>query len=401
MIRTALRRAEAAWPITVLAVVALGFAVRIAIIAHTRGGTDLRIYTYFSRLALHGVNPFRSPAHGLFPPVLGNSPPVEVAFFTGLLGIHDSPTTLRVVFALADAAVIWLIGMHFPRPPRWRLAMIVFYAFNPFVLFAWTAYSEDKTILFLGIAAWILALERGREGWAWAAGTGLAIFKFLGVFAAPSQALYAWRRSGRRAVIPVTAALAVYAVSNLPWFPASLRAFSRRDARLGIDPPIHASPTLLLSRIGLYTPVEAKVLTAVAVVLVFAVYVRRRLDIGEAVAWSLLAGYIFLPDDAFNRLLLVTLPFMLLAAFSARQWLAIWIVTCVDTLAGIIATHGVPHVLSGIGGALRSIFTREGTVPHVLWMNLLPGLVIALFLWNRARAEQQHQRQQQPQRRAA
>ena len=382
MIKASLRRAEEAWPLTVLVLVVLGFVVRIAIVAHSHGGTDLRIYTYFSRLALHGTNPFRPPANGAFPPVLGNSPPVEVAFFTGLLAIHDSPTTLRVVFALADAVVIWLIGMRFPRPRRWRLAFLAFYAFNPFVLFAWTAYAEDKTILFLGIAAWILALERGREWWAWAAGAGLAIFKFLGVFAAPAQALYSWRRSRRRALIPTSAALIAYAASNLPWFPASLHAFSRRDARLAINPPIHASPTLLLARLGLYAPVEAKVFTALAVVLVLGLYAARRIDIREAVAWSLLSGYIFLPDDAFNRLLLITLPFMLIASFSFWQWLAIWCLTCLETVGGIIATRGVPHALSGIGGALRAIFSHESTVRHVVWMNLLPVVVIVFYLWN-------------------
>jgi hypothetical protein len=159
---------RAAWRAAVIAIAVAAFLVRILIIAHSRGGDDLRMYTYFSRLALHGANPFAPPAHGLFPPVDGNNPPLEVAAFAGVLAIHDAPTTLRVVFALADAAIVAIVGLCYPRPRQWRSGFILFYAFSPFVLFAWTAFAEDKTVLFLGIVIWLLALERargGRRGW--------------------------------------------------------------------------------------------------------------------------------------------------------------------------------------------------------------------------------------------
>lgn len=372
----------AVWPAAVVLLALSAFLVRIVIFAHSRGGNDLRMYTYFSRLPLHGINPFASPRNGFFPPVDGNNPPLEVAAFAGLLAIHDSPTTLRVLFAVADAGVICLIGLCYPRSKRWRLAFLLFYAFNPFVLFSWTAFSEDKTILFLGIAAWILTLERGREWGAWAAATALTVFKFLGAFAAPVLALYSFRRSGRRALLPITTAIVVFLASNLPWFPRSLDAFSRRDTRLAFNSPIHASPTLLLARLGLYAPVEAKLLTAAGIAAVFAFFAVRWIDVRDAVVWSVLAGYIFLPDDAFNRLLLITLPFMLILEFSAGQWVAVWVVSCIAALAGVVATRGVPHALLPFDGVLRGLFAREGTVRHVLWMNLLPATVIAFYAAN-------------------
>jgi hypothetical protein len=376
-------RRPAGWRAGVIAVALGAFLVRLLIIAHSHGGADLRIYTYFSRLALHGLNPFALQPNEPIPLVDANSPPLEVAAFAALLAIHDSPTTLRVAFALADVAVVLLIGLRFPRPRRWRAAFIVFYAFNPFVLFSWTVFAEDKTLLFLGIAAWVLALERGREWTAWAAATALTVFKFLGAFAVPALALHSFRTRRWRALAPIGASLGIFLLSNLPWFPKSLDAFTRRDARLALNPPIHESPTLLLSRLGIYAPIEAKLLTAVAIVTVLGFFAARRIDICEAVVWSLFAGYVFLPDDPFNRLLLITLPFMLILDFSIARWIAIWVVSSVAALAGVVATRGVPHELSAIAGALRTLFAHEETVRLTLWMNLLPALVLAFYFADR------------------
>jgi hypothetical protein len=379
-------RRPRAWRAAVIAIAVGAFVVRILIIAHSRGGDDLRMYTYFSRLALHGANPFAPPAHGLFPPVDANNPPLEVGAFAAVLAIHDSPTTLRVLFALADAAVIAVVGLYYPRSRQWRSGFILFYAFNPFVLFAWTAFAEDKTILFLGIVAWLLALERGREWSAWAAATALTVFKFLGAFAIPALAVDSLRTRGRQALLPIGAFIAVFLLSNLPWFPNSLDAFSRRDTRLAINPPIHASPTLVLSRLGIYAPIEAKLLTAAAIAAVLAFFAARRIDIREAVVWSLFAGYAFLPDDAFNRLLLITLPFILILDMPPVRWLVLWIISGIAALAGVVATRGVPHALAALGGPLRTLFAHEGTLRHVLWINLLPGAVVAYYFIDRRRA---------------
>ncbi len=374
---------ERRWLIGVVALTLAAVAARLLIIAHTRGGEDLRMYTYFSRLPLHGINPFAPPAHGLFPPRDSNNPPLEVAFFTALLKLHDSPTTLRVTFVLADAATLLLIGLALARPRRWRLGLLLFYAFNPFVLIGFTAFAEDRTILFLGIVIWILALERGCEWGAWATAAVLGAFKFLGTFAAPAMALYSWRRSGRRGLVFVGAFALVLLLSNLPWFPHSLDAFPRRNGRLGIDPPLFASPTLLLSRIGVYAATEARIGLVVSILAVFALYAARRIEIREAVIWSILAGYLWLPDNPFSRLLLVTLPFLLLLRLTIARWIVLWVLTTIEALGAWTATRGVPHGLHWIAGPLRTVFAHEQTVRHVLWMNLLPALVIGLYLFDR------------------
>ncbi len=374
------------WRGTVIALTLAAVVVRLLIIAHSRGGEDLRMYVYFSRLPLRGINPFSPPLGGMFPAVDSNNPPVEVAVFTGLLWIHNSATMVRLLFVLADAAVLLVIGLAFDRPRRWRLGLMLFYGFNPFVLVAFTAFAEDKTLLFLGIACWVLALERDSEIGSWLAAAVLTAFKFLGAFAAPALALRSWRRDGSRAVIAIAAYAAVFLLSNLPWFPASLHAFSRRNVRLGIDPPIHASPWLLISRAGLYAPIEAKLALAASIATVLVLYALRRIEIREAVVFSLFAGYVFLPDDAFNRLILITLPFLLLLDLSWWRWAVIWIVTCFSALAAIVAVRGVPHELRFVAGALHGVFSsHEATVRHVLWMNVFPALVLGLYFYDRSR----------------
>jgi hypothetical protein len=381
-LRLSLRR-PGGWRLAVISITLLAVLVRLLIIAHSNGGSNLAIYTYFSRLAQHGANPFNPPAGGTIKSIYSNSPPLEVALFTALLAVHDSPSTLRLFFVLGDVAVLLLIGFCYPRPRSWRLGFMIFYAFNPFVLLAWTVYAQDKTWLFFGIAALLLALERGREWGAWWAATALAVFKFLGAFAAPALALHWFRRRRRWALLPVVAFVAVVVLSNLPWFPKSLDAFSRRDDLLNINPPIHVAPTLLLARIGIYAPVEAKLLPVAAAIVALVLYVMRRIDIREAMVWSLFAGYVFLPDTDFDRLLLITLPFLLMLELSVGRWVLVWIVSSVAALAGGVATHGVPHAFSGLAGTLHTVFSHEGTVRSVLWMNLLPALVVGCYLVDR------------------
>jgi hypothetical protein len=376
--------ATLSWYATLVGIGLAAFALRLLIIAHSHGGDDLRIYTYFSRLALHGLNPFAAPANGPISPAFSNSPPVEVAAFAGLLAIHDSPTTLRVAFALSDVMVLLLIGFRFPRPRRWRIAFMLFYAFNPLVLVAWTVFAEDKTLLFLGIVILLLSLERGREWAAWMATMALTAFKFLGAFVAPALALHSFRLDRRRGLMLAGAFVAVFLLSNLPWFPKSLDAFSRRDHRLGINPPGYASPTLLLSRLGVYAPLEVKIFTAAAILTVLALFLSRRVDAREAVVWSLFGGYAFLPDDAIDRLLLMTLPFMLILDLSPGDWIAIWLVSAVAALAAVVAERGVPHELAPIAGPLRAVFGAHGsTARHVLWMNVIPALVLLMYFRDR------------------
>jgi hypothetical protein len=373
------------WRVAVVVLAFFALLVRLLIAAHTRGGDDLRIYTYFGRLALHGNNPFAPPAGAPIPSTKSDNPPLEIAFFSGLLGLHDSPTTLRVVFALADTATILVVGLCFRRSRQWRAAFIVFYAFNPFVLVCWTGFAEDKTIVFLGIVVWLLALERARERVSWLAAIFVTAIKFVGALAFPVLALDSYRRRRWHALIPAAAFAICFGAGYLPWFPQSLHALTRRNNWLGVNPPIHASATILLARLGIYTPVEAELFTATALLAVFAWFAARASDTRTAVVWSLFAGTVFLPNNSFSRILLMTLPFIFLVRMTPSRWVTLWIISTVSAAAVVIATRGVPHVLSTIADPLQSLFAREATIRHALWVNLPLALMLVYYWSDRSR----------------
>lgn len=373
------------WRVAVITVAVLAFLVRLVLIAHSNGGSDLANYTYFARIALHGGNPFTPPAHGLFNASYANSPPIEFASFAGLLAIHDSATTLRVLFALSDLVTLLVIGFAFSWSQARRMALIVFYAFNPLVLLWWTYWGEDKTLLFLGIVVLLWALERDRTWIAWGAAAALAAFKFLGTFFAPVLAVHEFRKTRWRALGPIAAFLFVVLISNAPWFPQSLHAFTRRNDRLGFNPPLHISPTLLISRIGLYAPFEAQLLPALGALCVVVLLLVRRINVREAIVWSLFVSYVFLPDDDVDRLVLITLPFLLIMTISVLEWTAIWIVSLWATLASVVATKGVPHALHALRGPLQGVFSHEGTVRSVIWTCLPTAVVLAVYFRGRHR----------------
>jgi len=373
-------RGRIGWRTAIVMVAVAALLVRLLIIAHSRGGEDLRIYTYFARLGLHGHNPFAAPAGGAFPAVKGDNPPVEIALFAGLLALHDSPTTLRVLFASADAAVLLVLGLCFRRPQRWRMWFVLFYAFNPFVLVAWTGFAEDKTLVFLGIVILLLGLERGREWLSWTAAIVVTALKFIGAFALPVLAVYSFRRHRWRALVPVGTFVVCFGASYLLWFPKSVDTLTRRNGWLNVNPPIHASPTMLLARLGIYAPFEARLFTAVALLAVFAWFAARRINVEEAVVWSVFAGSVFLPNNSFSRILLFTLPFIFIVEMSTWRWAALWVVSTAAGVGAAVATRGVPHIVGFIAGPLHTIFAHEATIRHVLWVNAPLALLLA-FYW--------------------
>lgn len=375
----------ARWRWSVLGIAILALLVRALLIAHSHGGSDLRNYTYFARLALQGHDPYLPPAHGAFGATFADSPPLEYAAFSFLLRLHNSPTTLRVLFAFADAAVILFVGFRWPQPRSWRAAFIAFYALNPLVLISWTVYAEDKTLLFLGLAVVLLSVEQGRVLTSWLATAVLTAVKFLGAFLVPVLIVDTLRRHRARGLWFLMCFVILVAASSLAWFPHGLQAFVHRNGRLGNYLPIHSSPMLLVSRIGLYASFEPSLLAAVGLTTVVVLFLLRRLEMAEALALSLFSGYIFLPDDSFGRLLLITLPFLLLVRPTQRQWAAVWAVTTVASIAAAIETQGVPHALGPIRGLLLAAFSHESTVRSVLWMNAPVVTVLLMYIAQRRR----------------
>lgn len=366
---------ERRWRLVVVATALAALLVRLGVIAATGGGSDLRVYVFFARLFAAGASPYTAPPGGAVDPVYADQPPLLFGLFAGLLALRDAPETLRAAFALADAAVIVLVGGWLRRPLAWRLGFMLFYGFSPFVLYSWTAHAEDKTLIFLGLAALVVALERGSHAAAWLLTAALAALKWLGAFWALPLALATWRARGARAALVSLGAFAVvFAAAQAPFFPSSLEAYARRADRMEIDPPIHAGLLKPLAEIGLYDPWVARACTAAALVTVAAAFARRRIEAPAAVVLSMVAAYAFLPDQSDNRVLLLVLPVLLLTRLTPSRYVTLWVLSTVAAVALVVELNGVPAALGGLAPVLTAVFGAYGSLQHVVIVN-------ALLLW--------------------
>jgi hypothetical protein len=365
-----------AWRRFVIGVAVLALVARLVLIAGTGGGFNLRIFYHFGDLVARGMNPYHAPpGTGAESPQYGDNPPLELIVFAGLLKIHNSPDTLRVFFALMDVAVIGLVGFLYPLSRIWRANFVVFYAFNPLLLEEWTAFADDKSILIALIILVLLGLEEGRLAISWAATAVLIAFKWLGAAFLLPLALYTWRRVSPRALaIGAGAVTAFVALWQLPYFPDNLEAFSRRSDRISIDPPIHASPTQILSHLGIYDSAIPRVFIVVSLITVYALFLLDRIDVREAVVLSVFCSYVALPDEGANRMLLITLPFLFILAMTEFRWLSLWAVSILGAAAVLVEFRN-----TGIG-LIEQVFGSYGSLKHVLFANLLMAFVVFYYV---------------------
>jgi len=351
----------------VLAIAVLALLVRLAIAAVTGGGNDLKIYYAFASLAADGDNPFDPPAGFEFPERLSDNLPGEYVLFAGLLRVVDSPDTLRVLFAFADAGVVLLIGMLYPRPIVWRAAFVVFYAFNPLVLGSWTATAEDKTIVFGMFAAMLLGLELRRSTLTWGAAAIVGVLKGLSLFFAPFLAWETWRERGLRVATFFVAGFGVVMfLGHLPWWPDAFGVYGQRGDHIDFREPAHASFTQLLDRAGLYDPVLVKIGVPLMLGAAFGAYLLRWIDVREGVVLASLATLILQPDHAYTRALLAALPFLLLIRLSPQRWAVLWAVSSVAAVGVYLQQER-----DSLGG--------YGSLAHVFVSNAFLVLVLAYY----------------------
>lgn len=351
-----------------LVVAGLALVLRLAIAAVTGGGNDLKIYYAFSSLVAAGGNPYSPPQGFSQPERLSDNLPVEYLLFAGLLEIENSKYVLRALFALADAGVVLLVGLKFPRPIPWRAAFAGFYAFNPLVLGSWTATAEDKTIVFLLLAALLCALELGRPVATWAAAAAIGALKGVSLVFVPFLAWQAWRDVGLRTAAALAAGFAgAMALAHLPWFPGAFEVYEQRSQHVEFRTPGHASFTQLLDRAGLYDPALVQVGVPLMLVAAFAAYVLRRIDVREGVVLAALATLVLQPDHAYTRALLAALPFLFLIELTPRRWTVLW---AVSSLASVFVY--LQQERNSAGG--------YGSVAHVVAANAFLGLVLAYYV---------------------
>ena len=356
------------------------------VVTGSHADNNLQIYYYFSDLFRHGSDPYHAPAAGHIAPVYGDNPPGLFALFAGFLSLHDSAVTLRLLFAAADAGVIAAVGLLYPRTQSFRLGFMLFYAFNPLVLLDWTISAQDKTITFLLIVLVLAAVDLGRPRLCWIAAAVLAAIKWMtGFFILP---LVTWtlRVLPRRKALTLLAGSALFfLIANLPFFPDNLLAYERRSTRTGYDPPIFESVTRLLAAAHLYTPLIPKVLGPLLVVSIWALYETGRLRIPETIALSLFAAYVLLPDQSSDRILLITLPLILVTRTTTARWALFWAVSVFAAVGGygsLVGGSDYTNRFPALPGSVLDVVGASG-LHDVITQNLLLALVLVFFLKDR------------------
>jgi hypothetical protein len=371
--------------IAFLAVSALAIRLVAGPVLASGGGADLDIYYYFSHIVLDGGNPYTAPENGPIAGSYGDNTVFHLSTLAGLLWLHDSKDTLRVFFILFDAAVIPLVGFYARRPRPWRLAVAVFYAFCPLIIVWWTEVPEDKPVSLFLIFLIVFAVERSALTVACVGTTLLALFKWMSGFFLIPFAMYARSRMALRVFLVAFGLFVLaFALNHLPYFPDNLVAYDRRELRTHA-PPVHASWTKLLSALGIYTDTYVKLFMYGGLAIVYALFTLRRLDIREAIVLALFFAYFALPDQSFDRILLIALPFLLLIRLTPWRYAALWII-------GIFAGAAV-HFNLGLTpwqthkGASYEVahwlFGDYGSLQHTLWANSPLVLLVGLYVFDK------------------
>lgn len=363
----------------VLLIAAGALAVRLFAIWHAYGdSTDLHIYRYFAEFIRHGVDPYHAPASATAGGGKADEPVLEFLLFAGVLDLWHSSAAIRVLFALLDTCVVLALGLLLPRSARWRMNAMLFYAFNPLVLLAWTRMPEDKSISFVLVVVIVAMFERGRVVAGWVGATVLAAVKWVGAFFALPLLVHTWREKGPAfAVRTAIVAAAAFAIANLPYFPGSILAYQRRSERLSFT-PIFDSITVPLAHAGLYSTWLPRVwLVAATLALAYLTW-RRTIDVAEAICLGTWAGFVLLPDEPPDRILIATLPLLLVLRSGQMRWVAWWLLSLVPAVWLYVDSMSSP-------GSLRTLTGAPGSLGHVLGANVLMIAVVLVYAVDRVR----------------
>jgi hypothetical protein len=385
-LRAVASRHSPRWLQLVLGLAALAVILRIiAIVGAPAGGYDLGWYQQVGEAALDG-NPYT--AH-LIPPT--DVPPLQALTF-GLLG-EPNAVPLRVLFLLADVGTLLMLGLLMPRPTGWRLNVMCWLTFNPFLLMAWDITAEDKNLYIFCTVAAIVGIETGRLAWSWLATGAFLIFKFVGGFLIPPLAWVTMQSRGRRvAILSVLGVAVLFAASNLPWFPHSLDAYGHRGDRASAPLPGHTSWTILLSSIHLYDPAIVKVVLVGGVLAAYGLLVAGRISATESMVLALIATFIALPDNSIDRIMLLTFLFILIVQPSTTGWTLLWAASVVAA-AAVQATHNllpVPGFLDPLERSLKDFVGPRDKAFAIALLNLPLFVSAGLYVVSKARPHRGH-----------
>ncbi len=334
---------------------------------------DLRNYYWPAQAALQGENPYALWASGQSGEFRADMAPLELAIYVATVHVWNDQRAIQVLFALFDVINIVLLGVLL-RNSVLKLPFQIFYALGPLTLYNLVLVSEDKTILFT-LTFLIYCLLLLPTGTAWQFGKFrlqarslvvpiaaiLASFKWLSVFYLFPLLIFV--SSNFRSFVKQCLIFgAVIGLSHIPWFPDWSYVYEFRLTRVSV--PMHIAPAALLNAVGLYNKTLFLIVLVMSLVLIYALFWFKRIDIFETIALSVMIGILWTPDMDPVHLSVVVIGFLLIVDWtrSARLitvWgLSFWAaaVYALSTRTGF-TRYGLPdpRIVTGVYGSPQMI----------------------------------------------
>ncbi len=354
---------------------------------------DLRNYYWPAQQVLLGSNPYLLWSSGQSGDFRADMAPLELLVYVGTVRIWDDPRAIQVLFVIFDAANILLLGALL-RHSVLKLPFQLFYAFGPLTLHNLVLVSEDKTIVltlsFLIVYLLILPataswrIGRIRVG-AWSmvipVAALLASFKWLSVFYLFPLLIFL-SNDIRDFVRQAFIFGAILAFAHLPWIPDWIYVYVFRAARVGT--PLHIAPAVLLNGLGLYDQNMLIAFLVASLLLIYALFWFKRLDIFETIALSMMCGILATPDMDPVHLSIVVICLLLIVNWATASRLTlVWGLSAVVTLVYAISTHA-GFARSGLPD-LQSLTGAYGSPKMIVLSYLLFVAVFAFYLYDKLR----------------
>ena len=210
----------------------------------------------------------------------------------------------------------------------------------------------------------------------------LASFKWLSAFYLLPLLLFV-SRDVRGFVKQAIVFGVILALAHLPWIPDWSYVYIFRAQRMNTL-LAHIAPTSLLNALGLFDKNVMLAIVALSLLLIYALFWFKRIDIFETMALTVMVGILGTPDMDPVHLSLVVLYLLLVVDWTSRArlltvWgLSAWVVSvfAISTRTGYVR-YGLPD--------LRIITGVYGTPQMIVLSYALFIVVLGFYLFDKAR----------------
>lgn len=386
-----------------LLLVFIGFALRLFLIfpgplaskvGFFANQADLRNYYWPAQTALTGANPYVLWSSGQSGEFRADMAPLELAIYVATVRVWNDARAIQVLFAIFDAINIVLLGVLLRRSPL-RLPFQIFYALGPLTLYNLTLVPEDKTmVLTLTFLIFYLLILPPETVWRIGAvcvkplalvipaAAILASFKWLSVFYLLPLLLFV-SRDVRDFVKQAVAFAAIVAVAHLPWIPDWSYVYIFRAQRINA-PMEHIAPASLLNAVGLFDKNALLAALALSLLLIYALFWFKRIDIFETMALAVMAGILGTPDMDPVHLSIIVICFLLVVDWTRGIRLAaVWVLSELVAAVYAISTHASFGSLDLAGW--HRITGAYGSPQMILLSYVLFVAVLAFYLIDKSR----------------